>query len=62
MQSSTKQALLDLLDELYEARGEVALARVQENLSTAELRVLEGEFDSRFKRILNQLENIVALS
>jgi hypothetical protein len=59
MNRETQNTVLNLLDELYEKRGEVALKRILEELSAAELRVLEGEFDAYFRRTINKIENYI---
>lgn len=61
MNRETKSTVLNLLDELYEKRAEASLARIQETLSVAEIRVLEGEFDSYFKRTITKIENLINL-
>lgn len=59
MNKETQNIVLNLLDELYEKRAEVSLRRIQEDLTSTELRVLEGEFDAYFRRTINKIENLV---
>ena len=47
------------IDELYEKRAEVSLKRIHDELSSAELRVLEGEFDAYFRRTVSKIENYI---
>ena len=59
MNRETKTVVLNLLDEMYEKRGNVSLTRTMEDLSAAEIRVLEGEFDAYFKRTVSKIENYI---
>ena len=59
MNKQTQITVLCLLDELYEKRAEVSLKRIQDELSSAELRVLEGEFDAYFRRTVSKIENYI---
>lgn len=61
MNKQTQNTVLHLLNELYEKRAEVSLKRIQEDLSSAELRVLEGEFDAYFRRAISKIENYINL-
>lgn len=62
MNQETKQTVLNLLEELYETRGAVALNRISKDLSLNELKGLEEGFDTRFRRILNKIENLINLA
>jgi len=62
MNQETKETVLNLLDELYESRGSVALSRTSKNLSLNDLKELEESFDTRFRRILNKIENLINIA
>lgn len=61
MNKQTQNTVLHLLDELYEKRAEVSFKRMHEELSSSELRVLEGEFDAYFRRTISKIENHINL-
>jgi hypothetical protein len=60
MTQETKQTVLNLLDELYEARAEIALNRMQQDTSALEIRAIEFAFDVRFRRLVNKIENLIS--
>lgn len=62
MNQETKRTVLSLLEELYETRGATALCRISKDLSLNELKSLEESFDTRFRRILNKIENLINLA
>jgi hypothetical protein len=62
MNQVTKRTVLSLLEELYETRGATALNRISKDLSLNELKSLEESFDTRFRRILNKIENLINLA
>jgi hypothetical protein len=62
MNQETKETVLNLLDELYESRGSVALSRTSKNLSLNDLKELEESFDTRFRRIFNKIENLINIA
>jgi hypothetical protein len=61
MTQETKRTVLNLLEELYEARAETSLNRLQQDLPALEIRSLENAFDVRFRRLVNKIENLITL-
>ncbi len=61
MTQETKRTVLNLLEELYEARAEISLNRIQQDLPASEIRSLENAFDVRFRRLVNKIENLITL-